>query len=72
MATKRKKTVPFVVPNKVLATFGDWFRCPRCQGRSIVFNKRNGTYSCRRCGDEFTVDWTEKVCCELPTEEVTT
>jgi len=72
MVTEKKRTRKRIVPNVPAKAFGDWFRCPRCSGRSIVFNKRNGTYSCRRCGDEFVVDWDHKVCQELPSEEVIT
>jgi transcription elongation factor Elf1 len=61
----RKRTVRTSVPAKV---FGAWFCCPRCSGRSIIFQKREGTYSCRRCGLEFLVDW-EQQRCYIPARE---
>ena len=61
----RKKPVRKSLPATI---FGDWFRCPRCSGRSIVFNKRAAIYDCRRCGCQFNVDWETHECSTCSTE----
>jgi transcription elongation factor Elf1 len=55
----RKRPIKKSAPAKV---FGAWFRCPRCGGRSIIFQKREASYACRRCGCEFLVNWDESQC----------
>ncbi|MHA1961935.1 MAG: hypothetical protein ACW99U_17135 [Candidatus Thorarchaeota archaeon] len=56
----------------VPASFGEWFACPRCKGRSIVFSKRSGRYSCRRCGMDFLVEWEQMICYAVPVTETKT
>jgi len=34
-----------------------WCRCPRCGSKYFMYQKLTNTYWCRKCGQEFEIDF---------------